>query len=344
MSSALYRHRRKQIPALPLTRSDVDLNGVWTETADGRPFLLTAGGDADKILIFFTDQQLRALQSADTIYMDGTFSSCPDLWDHVYILHARSGSTTYALVYVLLPDRQIATYCRLFSQLKTTVQIRLNLTLDPATVQTDVELAAIRPVVREFPNAEVKGCYFHYCQALWRKVQNLGLAVQYKEDPPVQQWIRRAARLALLPLNEVQDAWIEAMDSTPNVPRAQEFNDYMIVNWIDYDARFPLPLWNHHETNGPRTNNNLEGFHNRLNKAMPHYQPNIYRFVDIIKKIEFADRAKISQIDFGAAPPSRKRVYREMENRPVRLNDQLQQRVKTPLQFLDAVGFLLKLA
>ncbi|XP_041365117.1 uncharacterized protein LOC121380390 [Gigantopelta aegis] len=133
------------------------------------------------------------------------------------------------------------------------------------------------------------------------------------------------------------------MDSTPNVPRAQEFNDYMIVNWIDYDARFPLPLWNHHDTNGPRTNNNLEGFHNRLNKAMPHYHPNIYRFVDIIKKIEFADRAKISQIDFGAVP-SRKCVYREMKNRLVRLKDQLQQRVKTPLQFLDAVGFLLKLA
>ena len=119
MSSAPYRHRRKQIPALPLAIFDVGLNGVWTETADGRPFLLTADGDADRILIFSTDQKLPALQSADSIYMDGTFSSCPELWDQIYILHPRSGSTTYALVYVLLPDRQIDTYCRLFRQLKT---------------------------------------------------------------------------------------------------------------------------------------------------------------------------------------------------------------------------------
>ena len=154
-----------------------------------------------------------------------------------FFIHARSGSTTYALAYILLPERQIDTYCRLFSQLKTKVRTRLNLTLDPATVQIDFELAAIRAVEREFPKAEVKGCYFHYCQALWRKVQNLGLAVQGRSS--LQQWIRRAAGLALLPHNEVQDAWIEAMDSTPNVPRAQEFNDYMIVNWTDYDARSP---------------------------------------------------------------------------------------------------------
>jgi len=226
VSSALYRHRKKNIPVLPATRADVDLQGSWAETADGQPFLLLSDGDADKIVAFSTDAQLRALQSADIIYMDGTFSSCPALWDQVYILHARSGSTTYALVYALLPNRQIDTYRRLFSLLKMKIQERLNLTLDPAKVQTDFELAAIRALEREFPNAEIKGCFFHFGQALWRKVQDLGLAVLYKEDHQVQLWVRRAAGLALLPIADVQDAWIESMNSTPNVPRAEDFNDY----------------------------------------------------------------------------------------------------------------------
>ncbi|XP_046378457.1 uncharacterized protein LOC124150561 [Haliotis rufescens] len=133
------------------------------------------------------------------------------------------------------------------------------------------------------------------------------------------------------------------MQATPPVPRAEDFNDYMVINWVDDDARFPIPLWNHHQTAGPRTNNNLEGFHHRLDRTLPHRHPNIYRFVEVIMKIECADRTKIAQLDVGAAPPSRMRVYRETENRLRRLKDMLTQGQKTTIEFLDAVGHLLKL-
>ncbi|XP_071089388.1 uncharacterized protein [Haliotis cracherodii] len=99
---------------------------------------------------------------------------------------------------------------------------------------------------------------------------------------------------------------------------------YILTTWVDDDARFPIPLWNHHRNIGPRTNNNLEGFHYRLNKSLPHHHPNIYRFVELIKQIEKSESAKMRQIDFGAAPQGRKRVYREKENRLIRLWDQLQ--------------------
>ena len=81
MSSALYRHRRKTIPVLPQTRAEVDLEDDWTRTTDDERFLLLSKGEENKILAFSTDQQLRALQAAETVYMDGTFSSCPALWD-----------------------------------------------------------------------------------------------------------------------------------------------------------------------------------------------------------------------------------------------------------------------
>ncbi|XP_067665000.1 uncharacterized protein [Haliotis asinina] len=119
---------------------------------------------------------------------------------------------------------------------------------------------------------------------------------------------------------------------------------YIVSTWVDDDARFPIQLWNHPLTVGPRTNNNLEGFHSRLNQTLPHRHPNIFRFTEVIKKIEAADKAKIAQLEYGAAPPTRKRIYRETENRLLRLKDKLLTRQKTPLEFLDAVGHLLKLA
>ncbi|XP_067651828.1 uncharacterized protein [Haliotis asinina] len=134
VSSALYRHRQTSIPALTQSRRDVDLQGQWTEIQDGRPFLLFSDGDDDKMIAFSTEEQLATLQSADTIYMDGTFSSCP-LWSQLYIIHARSGSTMYPLVFVLMPDRQQTTYARLFRLLKDKVQEVHNSPLQPTRVQ-----------------------------------------------------------------------------------------------------------------------------------------------------------------------------------------------------------------
>ncbi|XP_048242867.1 uncharacterized protein LOC125375906 [Haliotis rufescens] len=202
-------------------------------------------------------------------------------------------------------------------------------------------IAAIRAIRTEFQGSDIKGCFFHFTQAIWRKTQELGLAVGYRDNPLVEQWIRRAAALPLLPLQQVQDAWFDSMNQSPDVPNADEFNDYIVTNWVDYEARFPPSLWNHHQTFGPRTNNNLEGFHSRLNASLNHRHPNLY--IEIIKKIVKSEKTKLSQLDLGAAPPARKRVYKEIDNRLSRLKDQLSQGVKTPLQFLDAVGKLLKM-
>ncbi|XP_046369698.2 uncharacterized protein LOC124144384 [Haliotis rufescens] len=130
------------------------------------------------------------------------------------------------------------------------------------------------------------------------------------------------------------------MDDTPALDNAQRFNDYIVTTWVGDDARFPILLWNHNRNIGPRTNDNLEGFHYRLNKSLPHHHPNIYRFVELIKQIEKSDSAKMRQIDFGTAPQGRKRVYREKENRLIRLWDQLQVGQKNCVQFLDAAGYL----
>ena len=177
------------MPVLPQTLQDVDLQGPWSQTHDGKRCLLFSGGDADKMVVFSTEDQLRLLQEADTIYMDGTFTCCPQLWNQLYSLHARKDDQTYPLVYALLPDRQTTTYVRLFENLKTHIHRIFNRVLDPVSVQTDFEMAAIRAVEQSFPNADIKGCMFHYTQAIWRKTQQIGLAEQYKNDDSVKTWV-----------------------------------------------------------------------------------------------------------------------------------------------------------
>ncbi len=52
----------------------------------------------------------------------------------------------------------------------------------PHTVCIDFESAMIAAVQEVLNNARIRGCLFHFSQALWRKIQDLGLTICYKED------------------------------------------------------------------------------------------------------------------------------------------------------------------
>jgi len=43
----------------------------------------------------------------------------------------------------------------------------------------DFEAVQWKAVRRDFPDASIKGCCFHYSQAVWRKIQESGLQTAY---------------------------------------------------------------------------------------------------------------------------------------------------------------------
>jgi len=54
----------------------------------------------------------------------------------------------------------------------------------------DFEAALWQALAMEFVDAVVKGCTFHYAQAIWRKVQEMGLQTAYTQRRRVQSFIR----------------------------------------------------------------------------------------------------------------------------------------------------------
>jgi len=54
----------------------------------------------------------------------------------------------------------------------------------------DFEAAIWQAIAVEFPDAIVKGCTFHFSQAIWRKVQDVGLQRAYKEKRLLHKFIR----------------------------------------------------------------------------------------------------------------------------------------------------------
>lgn len=49
---------------------------------------------------------------------------------------------------------------------------------------------SLPPTSSDHPTVAIKGCIFHWTQAVWRHVQSLGLARAYKEQQEVHNYIR----------------------------------------------------------------------------------------------------------------------------------------------------------
>jgi hypothetical protein len=69
---------------------------------------------------------------------------------------------------------------------------------------------------------------------------------------------------------------------TPESPAAQEFNDYMVDNYVcQQSARFCIELCNVHDnirSKLPRTNNAVEGYNFCMSTVFPPH-PHIYEFL-----------------------------------------------------------------
>ena len=103
------------------------------------------------------------------------------------------------LAYCLLPDKRQETYQRVLPLLHHHAD-ELGLELAPTTVTSDFEQAILQGTTAVFPAVRTKGCYFHFCQALIRKFQHLGLQKEYQENPDLNSFVRRVAALAFVPL------------------------------------------------------------------------------------------------------------------------------------------------
>ena len=120
-------------------------------------------------------------------------------------MHGFIDGQMYPLVFCLLPGKREAIYNRLFICLQTKCQ-GLGLVLDPSALFIDFETAVKNAASRVFVGIRVKGCFFHYTQCIWRRVQRYGVAQLYAENTDIHRLVCIASvLLPLVPNADVED-------------------------------------------------------------------------------------------------------------------------------------------
>lgn len=185
----------------------------------------------------------------------------------------------------------------------------------------------------------MKGCFFHYTQCIWRKVQGCGLAVRFREEDSVRLLVRRAAVLPLVPEHRVEDVWLEALeDNEDDDHDVLRFKDYVTETLVEGH----LTHWNHYDNDGSRTTNVVEGWHHKFNRMCrrPH---NIFMFIQLIQKVQAANEAKMIQLAAGGVVRPKKKKYRQLDTRIRQLKDRLLQGNIQLMEYADAASHLIHL-
>lgn len=142
-------------------------------------------------------------------------------------------------------------------------QIYLSSTLRVEKLRMDFELAIHLAYQDLF---KIRGCYFHFSQAIWRRVQACpGLTSTYVSNMSFQIFVRQLVALPFLPMTELEDALEELKlyrfeQTSPSLLHKLElFRDetcaYFASQWLYGD--FPPRLWTCWGRSSDLTNNRL---------------------------------------------------------------------------------------
>ena len=105
VNTILKRQRTSTLPKLPKSQADLVLSDEWEPDNSGQRFLLRTNGDkSNEMLLFVTNTNLERLSRCKTIYMVGTFKTCPGLYSQFFSVHGLINEHVVPLVFALLSD------------------------------------------------------------------------------------------------------------------------------------------------------------------------------------------------------------------------------------------------
>ncbi|XP_067036373.1 uncharacterized protein [Acropora muricata] len=189
-------------------------------------------------LVFATSQQLQQLVKAKNWYVDGTFKLCRQPFSQLFAINAfvKSGDQAkqVPLLFVVMSGRKKRDY-------RAVLQEVLSILPPPPAVRRitlDFERALWTVLRQLLPDVSLQGCLFHWTQALWRKVQELGLEPAYRTDSPTYKYIRKLMALPFLPEAEITPMFQRLSDSaTTTILR--ELVKYVSDTWVTSTENSP---------------------------------------------------------------------------------------------------------
>ena len=117
-------------------------------------------------------------------------------------------------------------------------------------------VGAWKAIREEFEDVTVKSCAFHFCQAVFRKVTELGFKTTYSQRGAEYRYIRSLMALPFLPSADIPSAF-DQLALRASSAELKQLVRYIETTWISNTVWTPRN-WSIYKTS-IRTNNDVEG-------------------------------------------------------------------------------------
>ncbi|XP_062580148.1 uncharacterized protein LOC134242130 [Saccostrea cucullata] len=193
--------------------------------------------------------------------MDGTFRCVNNPWKQLFSIHGfvKSGShiKQIPLVFVIMSGKRKEDYYQVLRFIDRKLPEHISL----EGFVADFEAALWQALKERFPRMPIQGSAFHWTQAVFRKVQEHGLQTAYNRKDKVFKFVHQLLALPFLPPEHIKDTF-HRLDGRATEVLAPVM-DYVYRTWIRSPI-YEIHHWSVFMT-AIRTNNDVEGWHNRLN-------------------------------------------------------------------------------
>ena len=214
-----------------------------------------------------TTFMLSLLLSAKNWFVDGTFKVVRAPFVQLFSIHAfiRQGDNLkqIPLVYFLMSGKSSKDYEAIFTALLRLLPRR---NLGVKTITLDFEAATWTALRKVLPSVSLRGCLFHWNQAIWRYIQQLGLVNSYMKKNSAYKFCRRVMAFPFLPAESIYPMFCSLKASVPAGPYVALMT-YIDQTWMKSSV-WPIESWCVFKRT-VRTNNDCEGWHRRLNNLAP---------------------------------------------------------------------------
>ena len=242
--------------------------------------------DGQNILIFGDEKAVERLATTNVIHADGTFTCVIDGFSQLYIFHATAeNNVSLPVLFCLVNGKNEQTYTKLLGLVEElATEAGLHIFDREVQLMCDFEMALIKAVKKLYPSVDVKCCFFHFTQSVFRNSVDLLNAIKNTEGEFSEkyraalrmQW--RLMRLPLVPEELITPELVHfiigaSFHDAENLPESvKDIRSYVLRTYVGRrrqadgtiaKARFPPSLWCVRGMS-VRINNGAESLHSNV--------------------------------------------------------------------------------
>lgn len=318
------REKRKALLSIKEPEKfDFDVNEEAVTTSDGELFLIKSRIFGNKrVMLFSTKSLMTYLGKSEYWIMDGTFKIVPKLFLQLYTIHGpvhNNCDKTFPLLFVLFTNKDKASYDVMF-ELMIEYCNDNNISLNPNIVLMDFEKAANVSLRQNFELVNAKGCFFHFRQIIYRKVQREGLTTKYNSDHTFNTEVKCILALYYIQPANIAMYFNDLINTMSN--DARKIADWFGIKYINGTNKQP-PVYSPNfwtqcnDKTIPRTQNSAESFHHHINQICAKRHVGFYRLVGELQSETSANIAAIERIRNGEPLPKKRKAKNEYKLRRI---------------------------